>query len=313
METSRKQEQKHRQDHPDTLIDYVYDYLDHLRGLGRRPRTLAKRKGDLLTLLDFLVERGRRRIQEIRPADLDAYPGWLRQHDYKPQSVAGMITGARGWFAWFIERRILFENPARQLRAGSVERGLGLVLTETQVLQLLLEPDCHTASGQRDRAIIEVLYATGVRLGECTALRLADVDLDEEVIKVFGKNSKERLIPLGSTTAAVLRVYIKKTRPKLNRRRQQHRALWLSRVGAPLGPQSIRLAVQRHARAAGLPKATDTHALRRTCATHLLRRGAHPAMVAQILGHANLQTLSAYLRIAITDLKKAHARTGPGQ
>ena len=313
METPRKRQRKHSPDHPATLTDYVYNYLADLKALGRRPATIAKRQGDLLVLLDYLVECKRQSVQEILPEDLDAYPGWLRQYDYKPQTVSGMVSGARGWFAWLMDRNILFENPARQLRVQNVERKLGLVLSEPDVRALLAQPDCRHPLGQRDRAIMEVLYATGMRLAECTALTLANVDLDQELLKVCGKGEKERLLPLGSMAASVLQVYMKKTRPRLNRRRRRHPALWLSRTGNPLGPQSIRLAVQRHARSAGLPKATDTHALRRTCATHLLRRGAHPIMVARLLGHSSLKTLSAYLRTAITDLKQTHAQTKPGQ
>lgn len=313
MNTVRKDQRKHNPEHPATLTGYVDDYLSELHALGRSPATVVRRKDDMLALLDYLCKIGCNDLQALRPRDFDACPQWLVQQDYKPNTVSSICCGVRGFFRYLADRGVVFEDPTRRLRAPRIPQTLGLILTEKQVRRLLAEPDCSRPAGQRDRAILELLYATGMRLGECTALTVKDLDLDQGLVKVCGKGSKERLLPLGAAATAALQVYLNTTRPKLVADHPDPKALWISRVGEVLGEQSVRLAVQRHARSADLPRGTDTHALRRACATHLLRNGASPMMVARLLGHADLRTLSAYLKTSITDLQQAHARTGPGK
>ncbi len=286
---------------------------DFLKEVAARfsPKTVSKRR---CCLLRFLHEAGIRRYQDVTQDHLWRYHQQLIDQAYSAHSVYAYLASIRLLYRHLEEQSLLFENPALHMSIPKPRQELGLVLSEQQVKALLHQPDITKPIGLRDRAILELLYATGIRLGECTGLSVFDADLDNRTVKVFGKGSKERVLPIGKHAARYLRLYMKEARPKLIRQNDPPEELWLShRRANPLGDQAIRVLVQKHARAAGLPKQTDTHTLRRTCATHLLRGGAHPVAVAHLLGHADLGTLAHYLKTTITDIQQTHAGTSPGK
>ena len=161
---------------------------------------------------------------------------------------------------------------------------------------------------------MEVLYATGVRRSELIGMKVFDLDLDRETVRVVGKNSKERIVPLGKQATQCLRIYLRDIRPKFQPKLSRHsEELWLGRYQRPLCDASVNILVRKHTKAVGLKKTVDVHTFRRSCATHLLQGGAHPVAVAQLLGHADLTSLSHYLRTTVSDLKRAHAQTKPGK
>jgi integrase/recombinase XerD len=185
------------------------------------------------------------------------------------------------------------------------------VPTEDQVERLLAQPNVHTPLGVRDRALLETAYSTGCRVGELLGLRVRDVCLDTPVLRVLGKGPKERLVPVGKQALAWLSAYIHKARPFLVHPHSPE-ALWLTRTGQPVTQPLVGEFLFRYCRGARVPR-FSIHALRRACATHMLRNGAHPIHIQQLLGHAGLGSLSQYLRVTITDLKYAHLKTKPGQ
>lgn len=289
-------------------------YLAGLADRNYSPASIGKRRDGLRKLLLFLEGSGVERIQDTTPVHLAGYRHALAQDDYSPHSVNSYLRGMRLFFTWLAERGELFENPAEDFRIGRLPVRLGTVLTEDQVRKLLNAPDPDTVTGIRDRAMLEMLYSTGMRCGELVTLNVFDADPDGRTVRVFGKGRKERLLPLGRHASDSLASYLRNARPELvPPDRPDVTALWFSRLKTPLSKQSVLLSVARHAGAAGIPGAVDTHTLRRTCATHLLRNGAHPVAVADLLGHANLRSLSHYLKTTITDLMKTHAGTNPGR
>jgi len=212
------------------------------------------------------------------------------------------------------ERGHLFENPARRLKIPKAPVIMGTVLTEREVKQLLAQPDLTHRRGLRDRAILEVIYSTGMRRGEAAGLTIFDVQLDQSTIRVTGKGRKQRLLPLGKHAVQYVRLYLKEARPKyLPKFAPAPDALWLDRYHRPISTQGITQLISRYGKACGVEKLIDAHTLRRTCATQMLRGGAHPVVVAQMLGHSGLRSLSHYLRTTITDLMHSHSQSNPGR
>jgi len=245
---------------------------------------------------------------------LEAYRFALVEHDYSDSSIESALRAASLFFRFLEERGHLFENPARKLKIPKAPVIMGTVLTDKEVRQLLAAPDLTHRRGLRDRAILEVIYSTGMRRAEVAGLTLFDVQLDQATVKVTGKGRKQRLLPLGKHAVKYVRLYIKESRPKyLPKFSPAPDALWLDRHQQAISPQGITLLIGRHGKACGVEKSIDAHTLRRTCATQMLRGGAHPVAVAQMLGHSGLRSLSHYLRTTITDLLKSHAQTNPGR
>ncbi|MGD0413495.1 MAG: tyrosine-type recombinase/integrase, partial [Verrucomicrobiota bacterium] len=186
--------------------------------------------------------------------------------------------------------------------------------TESHIALLLETPDTSTASGLRDRAWLELAYATGARRIELFRLNVRDLDLQQGLVRLFGKGDKERLVPLGSQARHWLTRYLAEARPKLLKAKETP-ALWLSsHGGGPLGYEAIQQQLRTLTRKAGLPASLLTpHNLRRACATHLLDHGASPLMLKELLGHERTATLSHYLRQTIADVRATHRRSAPGR
>jgi len=299
---------------PKELTAALDAFLEHMAGSDYSPKSIYKRKGCVLRLIDFLHRNQVKRWQDVEPAIIDAYRSEILAQDYSQHTIYSFFQSLRIFFNYLEEKAILFDNPIRGMTVAKPKPKLGLVLTETEIRELLAIPDLTTPYGVRDRAIIEVLYGTGIRLGECVGLTIYDVDVDNHTITVIGKRDKQRLIPTGKHAAKYLKIYLREARKKLIRDNLPPEELWIGKMGGrPLGDAAIRLMIKRHAAAAGLSDETDTHCLRRTCATHLLRGGAHPVAVAQLLGHSELSSLAHYLKTTLTDLIKTHSNSKPGQ
>jgi len=295
------------------LRQIVETFLATLKAKQQSPGTIMKRRDCLRKLLLFLEAKGITRFADVDGKTLETFRLCLVEHDYSPYEIEATLRSAQFLFRYLEEQNLIFQNPAERLKILKAPVTLGTVLTEREIQRLLAVPDLTKPRGLRDRALLEVLYSTGMRRGEAVGLTVYDVDLDRATVKVQGKGRKQRLIPLGKHAVKYLRLYLQEARPRLLPKfALPSDALWLDRSRKGMTHQSVCHVVNIAAQKAGI-KAADTHTLRRTCATHLLRGGAHPAMVAQILGHSGLRSLSHYLRTTITDLQKAHAQTNPGR
>jgi len=296
------------------LRTVVGDFLADLAARNYSPASVDKRRDSLRKFLLFLEAVAIERFQDVTPAVLEQYRSVLASDTYSPYSAESYLRSMRLFFEWLADRGDLFENPAAKFRIIKPPVVLGLVLTEVQVKVLLAAPRLSTRCGLRDRAMLEMLYSTGMRRGELTGLTIFDADPERRSVRVKGKGRKERLLPIGKYAAKYLARYLKDARPRLlPPATSDTPALWYSRLHRPLKKGSIAHMVQHHAKTANLPGKVTTHTLRRSCATHLLRNGAHPVAVAELLGHSNLRSLSHYLKITITDMMKTHAKTNPGK
>ncbi len=299
---------------PDAITEAATSYLAWLGARNYSPKTVKSRWHSLRKLRAFLAESAIARFQDVRIADLERYRGWMREGGLAENTCEFHLHTVRSLFDHLEKRSLLFENPARRMVLHSPPRKLPRVISVEQVHKLLNAPDCTKPEGLRDRAMLETLYATGARRAELLALTVFDPDLDNRTVRYFGKGRKERVLPLGKHAALHLKRYVQYARPKLlDAEKPPIDALWINRYHRPCLPDTFSLRIRTHAREAGIAEPVTGHTLRRSCVTHMLANGANPLAVAEMLGHADLGTLSHYLRVTIADLKKTHGRSKPGR
>lgn len=298
----------------EALIKPARDYMAYIESLGHCDETVRKRWDCMRKFLLFLEARKIERIQDVDLKLLEDYRLCLIEHTYSENIIESAMRTVKLFYQFMEKKNEVFDNPAHRLRIPKAHVNFGTVLTEKEVQRILAVPDLTRPQGIRDRALLETLYSTGIRRAEAGGLTIFDVDLDRATLRVKGKGRKERLVPLGKQAVKFLGIYLKEARPKLLPKfTAAPDALWMDRCRTRMHKEGISITVTRYAKKAGLAKQVNLHAFRRTCATHLLRGGAHPVVVAQILGHTGLCSLGHYLQTTITDLLKAHAQTNPGR
>jgi integrase/recombinase XerD len=266
----------------------------------------------------FLGERRITDIERVTTAVLSDFQHWLFYQPVKTGGSRGAASQNRtlgaikSFFKFLVREGYLPRNPAAALEyAREPERLPRNVLTPQEAKKIIEAIDISTALGYRDRTIMEVFYATGIRRTELLALTVADVNLEEELLRVNkGKGGKDRVVPLSGVACKFLETYIKGVRPEWARKRGSDR-LFLSWRGRPLDANTLRLLVNAHAQRARIKKHVTPHVWRHTCATHLLKNNANLRHVQSILGHTLLSTTERYLHLTITDLKEAHRKFHP--
>jgi len=299
---------------PDGLAADVATFLASLKARKFSPATVRTRRTALLRLQQFMAAHGTARVQDVTVEVLGAFRRELEGNGFTPNSVEVYLSGVRQFFNCLETAGRLFVNPAREIPIRLAPPPLPRVVALADIRRLLAAPDLSTPIGQRDRAILEMLYATGMRRAECVRLSVFDLDLDAQTVRVLGKGRKERVLPLGKHAAAWLQRYVREVRPKLLDPGQSPTdALWLNRCHQPYSGEMVNFTVRKYARQAGITAPVNPHTLRRSCATHMLANGAHPLMVAKMLGHADLESLTHYLRVTIRELRQTHAASKPGE
>lgn len=294
-------------------------YLEHLKVQGYAERTIENAEAYLRVFFGYLERETKvEDLAELAHEDLCAYQNWLyftpSPYTEKPLSLAAQhnrLWAVQGFFRHLFKQGVLFSDPSASLEKPKVRKPLPRgILKPSGVLALLKAPVTETALGLRDRAILELLYATGIRSAELRGLKLQDVDREAGQITVTGKGNKERVIPAGRIALNWLWRYLEEARPLLLQGHETP-AAFVSCHGRPLTRCEVFLIVRQHARRAGLPARTGPHTLRHTCATHLLQAGADIRSIQVLLGHASLATTQVYTRVDISDLKKVHAAFHP--
>lgn len=292
----------------------VLRFLEDLRARHYSRSSIDKASCELPRLFHHLREEGVRDVRAVSETHLVAYARRLERHRTKrgellaAASRAGALVTVRRFFAFLLARGVILDNPSLTLKlpkASHLPRG---VLSETQARRLMAAPFPGTKVGKRDRAILELLYGSGLRIGEAARADLSDLDLRERVLLVRnGKGKKDRMVPVPGRAVAALELYLLKSRPELAKGADP--ALFLATHGRRLGVPGLRLQVERHGRAIGV-KLTP-HVLRHTCATHLLKGGASIRHVQELLGHKRLTTTALYTRVDVEDLRQVIARAHP--
>ncbi len=284
------------------------DYLSFERGLS--DRTLAAYRGDLGKLLAFLEGEGRDDPGKVTPEDLRNFIVHLNREGLSPASIRRVISSIRGYFSFLLEDGVLETDPSERLDAPKARRKLPEVLAVEEVGKLLEAPDPDHAYYWRDRGILEVLYATGMRVSELVELKLVNVDLEEGICTVYGKGAKERMVPLGELARRAMERYLGEVRPRLDSGKGEGR-VFLNHRGRPFSRMGVFNLVKRSADRAGLGKGVSPHTLRHSFATHLLEGGADLAAVQELLGHADISTTQIYTHVDRDYLKEIHRTYHP--
>jgi integrase/recombinase XerD len=289
-------------------VEGFMDFLSFERGLS--PRTLSAYRRDLVGFLAFLEESGIAGPSAVAPEHLRAYTFALKDRGLAPTSIRRAQSALRTYFGFLIAEGVLAEDPTERLEAPRTTRRLPDVLDRTDVVRLVEAPDPDSPVFWRDRAILEFLYATGVRVSELVALSLRDLNLEEGFAMVFGKGSKERIVPVGQTARTVLERYLSGCRLELDRG-QGKGMVFLNQRGAPLTRMTVWSIVRAAATRAGIHGKVSPHTLRHTFATHLLEGGADLASVQELLGHADISTTQIYTHVDREYLREIHRRFHP--
>jgi integrase/recombinase XerD len=285
-------------------------YLAHLE-LERRvsPHTLDGYARDLAVLGAFAAAAGRG-VDALRRPDLEQVVRDRMAEGRSPRSVGRLVAAIRGYYRFATAMVPLSENPAADLAAPRTWKALPKFLTVEEVESLIAAPDVTTPRGCRDRALLEVLYATGLRVSELLALAPAHIDIDAGVLTCFGKGRKERVVPFGDAAATWLRRYLAEARPRLIGRRSLAR-LFVNARGGPLSRMGFWKLLRAYGVAAGISRAISPHVLRHSFATHLLERGADLRAIQMMLGHADLSTTQIYTHVLDQRLRAVYERYHP--
>jgi len=285
-------------------------WLDHLRvERGFSENTLVAYENDLGQLASYAEARGRR-LLELEQSELADFVGSLRGRGLSPRSQARHVHALRGFFRFALREGLLARDPMENLRPPKAFRALPRYLTPAQVEALLAAPDVATPVGLRDRAILEVMYATGLRASETIGLRAESVDLDLGLVRVLGKGRKERLVPLGREARRWVRRYLSESRGALSKGRASP-ALFLSNRGRALSAMGLWGLVRRHALRAGVASVLTPHVLRHSFASHLLERGADLRALQAMLGHADISTTQIYTHVTRERLRQIYDKFHP--
>ena len=292
---------------PEKLLDRFLTHIRVERNLSAR--TVTAYSSDLTGFLDWLA-RHELHVFDATHRDLRGYLADLDRARYARTTIARRLAALRSFYRFLVTSGDLTASPAAPLTTPRRARHLPSVAGEELVTELLDAPDPSTAQGLRDRAVLELLYATGVRVSELTGLDLGDIDLAQGLITVMGKGARERTVPMHPAAVRRLRAYLADGRPHLGRT-QDPGALFLNRLGTRLSSGGVRRLLDRHLAQMGALTPLTPHDLRHTFATHLLESGADLRTVQELLGHVALSTTQIYTHVSTKHLRDVHKGAHP--
>jgi integrase/recombinase XerD len=288
-------------------------YLMQLRVEGGlATNTLESYRRDLITFQQYLAQHQLQIDRPLSPQIMVSFLAWLRQKPLAVSSIARMVSAVRGWFRFLAREGVVAGNPLDTLATARRPVRLPKTLTMQEVTALLDLPVRPSAEDYRDRTMLELLYASGLRVSELVGLAVSQVDLNAGCLRVMGKGAKERVVPIGQTARDALAEYAEYTRPILLKGRPAG-ALFVSRRGRALSRQAFWKLLRQRARRAGIARAISPHMLRHSFATHLLEGGADLRAVQAMLGHVNIATTQIYTHVERSRLKQVHRQHFPRQ
>lgn len=290
------------------LKAFIY-HLQFVEGLSAN--TLAAYRQDLKLLFRWMDEVSiKGSVWELRDEQLQDFLWQMHQQGRKPKSIARLISSLKRFFLWAIQQEVSQNDPTSHLSAPKLPEKLPTVLSEQQVEWLLMSPDITTPLGLRDRAILELMYASGLRVSEVVNLPFEQVNLSAGMVQVTGKGSKERVVPIGEAAIEMISLYLQKARPVLVGEKWVE-TLFVSRLGRSMTRQTLWHRVKNLAADVGIEVPLSPHTLRHAFATHLLNHGADLRSVQLLLGHSDLSTTQIYTHIAKNRLQSIHQQHHP--
>ena len=294
------------------LIENFQEHLKAERDLA--PLTVRNYSTDLQPLYDYLTQKHIADLKALDRAAIRGYLAWLSELGYVRRSVARKLSTLRTFLRWLVRKGMLDADPLPKRGVMKLESRLPRFLSQDEAARLLLSPDTSEPLGARDRALLELIYAAGLRVSEARDLNTGNLNLESRELRVTGKGSKQRAVLIGEPARDALALYLRDVRPKLANR-DSGNALFLNRYGGRLSQRSIQSKVRRYASKTGLGTAVHTHTLRHSFATHMLEGGADLRVVQELLGHASPATTQIYTHVTASQAKKvylaAHPRSEP--
>ena len=274
------------------------------------PYTVRNYTTDLLDFFQFLRDKEIDSLKEVDRYTLRDYLSHLMEKGFVKASIARKLSAIRSFYRYLLREEIISTSPVATTSSPKLDKRLPSFLTIEEINRLLEAPDLSTPQGLRDRALMELLYASGVRVSELVNLNLEQVNLDTNEIRVWGKGSKERVVLMGEPAARALTVYLTQGRPELLGKKGSN-ALLLNRYGKRLVERRVQRILGKYANIAGIGKRVYPHMLRHTFATHLLDGGADLRVVQELLGHASLSSTQIYTHVSKSQAKKVYLSAHP--
>lgn len=290
-------------------IQLFLEYLTVELGLSANTRQAYER--DLRLFCKTLGFKNSDALVNVSREQITGYMTQLKEKGLAAATIARKLAAIKAFYRFMTAEGYMDANPAEVVEAGTKGIKLPRVLSEDEVVRLLNQPDITTAEGFRDRTMLEVLYATGMRVSELINLTLERVDLNMKYIIAFGKGSKERIVPLGSVAAEFLQHYLEKVRPKLTHAGRNTNIVFLAFGGHELTRQRFWQIIRAYGRKASINKALTPHILRHSFATHLLDNGADLRSVQELLGHSDISTTQIYTHLTNKRLRDIYAKAHP--
>ena len=290
------------------LIDTFLNYLSIERGLSNN--TIISYREDLNNYLTFIEDKNIDSLSKISKDNITGFMLAQRDKGIAPNSVARRLAAIRMFHRFLARERILKNDPSTLVDSPKLWKRVPDALTLNEVEALIAQPNVHNIQGTRDRAILETLYATGMRVSEAVNLKKDNVNLDIGFLRCIGKGNKERIIPLGKKAIASISRYIKESRPKFIKDGESE-FLFLSRSGKKISRQSFWKIIKKYAKLARIKKPIKPHTLRHSFATHLLEHGADLRSVQEMLGHSDISTTQIYTHVNKDRLKSVHRQFHP--
>lgn len=290
------------------LIDTFLNYLSVERGLANN--TISSYREDLKFYMDFLEKKEINALSNTTKNDIINFMFGQKDQGLSPNSISRRLTAIRVFYRFLVRERILKLDPTSQLDSPKLWKKIPETLSLNEVEALLNQPNLKDKQGLRDKAILEALYATGMRISEAANLKIDNVNMDIGFVRCIGKGNKERIIPLGKKAIESIKKYLKNSRPKFASK-IENQFLFLGRFGKRISRQSLWKIIKKYAKSAKIKKPVKPHLLRHSFATHLLERGADLRSVQEMLGHSNISTTQVYTHINKDRLKTIHKRFHP--
>lgn len=290
------------------LLEAFLNYLSVERGLAKN--TIISYQKDLNSYIDFLMTKHIDVLSKTTKNDITNFMLYLKDKGLNTNSIARRLTAIKVFYRFLTRERILKTDPTSLIDSPKLWKKIPTTLTYNELNLLLNQPNIRDKQGIRDKAILETLYATGMRVSEAVNLKVNNLNLDIGFLRCIGKGNKERIIPIGAKAINSINRYLKISRPHLLKNKESE-FLFLNRFGKKISRQSLWKIIKKYARACGVKKPIRPHILRHSFATHLLERGADLRSVQEMLGHTNISTTQVYTHINKDRLKTIHKMFHP--
>ncbi len=291
------------------IFNRYINYLEAERNVS--PYTVRNYTTDLLHFFNFLRAKGVSSLKEVDRHVVRDYLSHLMEKGFVKASIARKLSAIRSFYRYLLREGIVPTSPVATTSSPKLDKRLPSFLTIEEVERLLEAPDLSKPQGQRDRALLELLYASGLRVSELAQLNLEQIDLDTNEIRVWGKGSKERVVLMGEPAARAINAYLSQGRPKLLGDKKGSNVLFLNKGGGRLSERDVQRRLEKYAKVAGIDKRVHPHLLRHTFATHLLDGGADLRVVQELLGHANLSSTQIYTHVTKSQAKRVYLSAHP--